>query len=117
MIPFPPSGAHGKLDYTPSCVGWIAVTPAGATGWIFIFAGAASSWAGRGQLLPSLSSTEAELYGLGTGVCDMLGCVLTLEDMLVVFKAPVTVLTDSRGARLISDDHAASARTRHVHRR
>ena len=71
----------------------------------------------RGQLLPSLSSTEAELYGLSTGVCDLLACVQTLEEMLVVFTAPVTVLTDSRGARLISDDHAASARTRHVHRR
>uniref|UniRef100_A0A7S0Q4R2 Uncharacterized protein n=1 Tax=Coccolithus braarudii TaxID=221442 RepID=A0A7S0Q4R2_9EUKA len=46
----------------------------------------------------------------------MLVSVQTLEEMLAVFKAPVTVFPDSRGARLISDDHAASTRTRHLHR-
>jgi hypothetical protein len=34
------------------------------TGWLFMFGGAAVSWAVRGQTLPSLSSAESELYGL-----------------------------------------------------
>ena len=78
---------------------------------------AAASWAVRGQTQPSLSSTESELYGLSTGVCDLLLCVQVLEEMGTVFIAPVTLLTDSRGARLVSLDCAAAARTRHVHRR
>ena len=87
------------------------------SGWLFMFAGAAASWAVRAQVLPSLSSTESELYGLSTGVCDLLVCVQVLEEMGVVFVVPVTLLTDSRGARLLSLDEAASARTRHIHRR
>ena len=50
-------------------------------------------------------------------MCDLLVCVQVLEEMGVVFVVPVTLLTDSRGARLLSLDEAASARTRHIHRR
>lgn len=87
------------------------------TGWLFMYAGAATAWAVRGQTQPSLSSAESELYGLSTGLCAMLVCVQTLEEMRVVFRAPVPVLTDSRGARLLATDCAAAARTRHIHRR
>jgi hypothetical protein len=87
------------------------------TGWLFMYAGAAVSWAVRGQLSPSLSSTEAELYGLSTGVCDLLVCIYVLEEMGVIFTVPVKVCTDSQGARLIATDAASAARTRHVHRR
>lgn len=87
------------------------------TGWLFVYAGAATAWAVRGQTQPSLSSAESELYGLSTGLCAMLVCVQTLEEMRVVFTAPVPMLTDSRGARLLASDCAAAARTRHIHRR
>ena len=86
------------------------------TGWMFMFGGAAVSWAVRGQVMPSLSSAESELYGLSTGVCDLLMCVQVLEEMGLVFGT-VTVATDSRGARLLAMDCAAAARTRHIHRR
>ena len=82
-----------------------------------MIAGAAASWAVRAQVLPSLSSSEPELYGLSTGVCDLLVCVQVLEEMRVIFKAPVVLCTDSRGARLLTMDQAAAARTRHIHRR
>ena len=87
------------------------------TGWLFMFAGAAVSWAVRGQLAPALSSTEAELYGLSTGVCDMLVCIYVLEEMGIVFQHPVKIMTDSQGASLIASDNASLARTRHIHRR
>ena len=87
------------------------------TGWLVMLAGAAVSWAVRAQLLPSLSSSESELYGISTAVCDLLVTIQGLEEMLIVLTSPVTVLTDSRGARLLHLDESASARTRHVHRR
>ena len=87
------------------------------SGWLFMVSGAAASWAVRAQVLPSLSSSESELYGLSTGVCDLLVCVQVLEEMRVVFTAPVVLMTDSRGARLLTQDQAAAARTRHIHRR
>jgi hypothetical protein len=83
---------------------------------MFMFGGAAVSWAVRGQVMPSLSSAESELYGLSTGVCDLLTCVQVLEEMGFAFGV-VTVATDSRGARLLAMDCAAAARTRHIHRR
>ena len=86
------------------------------SGWMFMFGGAAVSWAVRGQVMPSLSSAESELYGLSTGVCDLLTCVQVLEEMGFTFGT-VTVATDSRGARLLAMDCAAAARTRHIHRR
>ena len=86
------------------------------TGWLMMFAGAAVSWAVRGQVSPSLSSAEAELYGLSTGVCDALTTVQVFEEMGFVF-APVTIATDSRGAHLLAMDCAAAARVRHIHRR
>ena len=58
-----------------------------------------------------------KLYGLSTSVCDLLTSVQVLEEMLIVFNSPITVLTDSRGARLLTDDCAVAARTRHIHRR
>ena len=87
------------------------------TGWLFMFAGAAVSWAVRGQLLPSLSSAESELYGLSTSVCDLLACVQTLEEMGWTVPEAVKLMTDSRGARLLASDSAVAARTRHIHRR
>ena len=87
------------------------------TGWLFMFAGAAVSWAVRGQLQPALSSAESELYGLSTATCDLLTCVQTLEEMQMVFTAPLTLLTDSRGAALLARDCAVAARVRHIHRR
>ena len=49
------------------------------TGWITMMAGAAVMWAVRSQLQPSLSSAEAELYGLSTAVCDVLAFLNVLE--------------------------------------
>ena len=80
-------------------------------------AGAAVMWAVRSQLQPSLSSAEAELYGLSTSVCDLLAFLNVLEEMEVGFHAAVPLLVDSRAARLIAEDCASSARTRHIHRR
>jgi hypothetical protein len=71
----------------------------------------------RPQMLPSLSSSESELYGMSQGVCDILVDVNVLEEMFVSFSGPLLVYTDSRGARLLSLDSAAAARTRHIHRR
>lgn len=86
------------------------------TGWLIMLAGAAVSWAVRGQVLPSLSSAESELYGLSTGTCDLLTSTQVVEEMGLTFPA-VTIATDSRGARLLALDSAAAARTRHIHRR
>jgi hypothetical protein len=80
-------------------------------------AGAAVMWAVRSQLQPSLSSAEAELYGLSTAVCDVLAFVNVLEEMQVGYNGVVSVLVDSRAARLIAEDCASTARTRHIHRR
>ena len=87
------------------------------TGWVFMFAGAAVAWATRAQVLPSLSSAEAELYGISTAVAELLVCVNVCEEMGFVFPGPIVLLSDSRGARLIATDCQAPARTRHIHRR
>ena len=87
------------------------------TGWLIILAGGAISWGSRGQPLPSLSSTEAELYGLSTAVCELLVVLNLLEELGYVIAGAVPVFCDSRGARLIVADCAAPARTRHIHRR
>ena len=87
------------------------------TGWITMMAGAAVMWAVRSQLQPSLSSAEAELYGLSTAVCDVLAFLNVLEEMEVGFKGVISILVDSRAARLIAEDCASTARTRHIHRR
>ena len=87
------------------------------TGWLFVIAGAAASWGSRAQHLPSLSSTEAEVYGLSTGVCDLLTCAHFLEEIGFRSIWPVPLFCDSRGARLLSSDCAAPARARHIHRR
>jgi hypothetical protein len=87
------------------------------SGWLICLAGAAIHWATRGQPMPALSSSEAELYGLSSAVCDLLGFINVLEELQVGFDGPVAILIDSRGARLLAEDAAASARTRHVHRR
>jgi len=87
------------------------------TGWLFMLAGAGVSWSIRAQPLPSLSSTEAELYGLSTAVCDLLIVCNLLEEMGFDVSDAGSVFCDSRGARLLVEDCAAPARTRHIHRR
>ena len=101
---------------------WMAVdadhaTDKSCTGWLFFLAGAAVAWAVRAQPLPSLSSTEAELYGLSTAVCDLLIVVNFLEEVGFDVSTAVPIFCDSRGARLLVADCAAPARTRHIHRR
>ena len=87
------------------------------TGWLVMLAGAAVTWAVRAQTTPALSSAEAELYGLSTGVCDLLIDINVLEEMLVFYKEAIHIFTDSRGARLLAVDVGSSARTRHIHKR
>ena len=79
--------------------------------------GEAVSWAVRWQLLPSLSSTEVELYGLSTAVCDLIVTANVVEEMGYEITGKVKVFCDSRGARLLVADCAATQRTRHIHRR
>jgi hypothetical protein len=87
------------------------------TGWLTCMAGAAVMWAVRAQPLPAISSTEAELYGLSTSVADLLGFLNVLEELEVGYHGTISVLVDSRAARLLAEDCASSARTRHIHRR
>ena len=82
-----------------------------------MLAGAGVSWSTRAQPLPSLSSTEAELYGLSTAVCDLLIVCNLLEEIGFDVSDAISVFCDSRGARLLVEDCAAPARTRHIHRR
>ena len=87
------------------------------TGWVVLLATAGVAWALRGQVQPSLSSTEAELYGISTAVCDLLACINVLEELGFKVRGAVPVFCDCRGARLLVEDSAAPARTRHIHRR
>ena len=87
------------------------------TGWVILLGLAAVLWAVRAQVQPSISSTESELYGLSTAVCDLLACINVAEELGYKLEGPVPVFCDSRGARLLVEDAAAPARTRHIHRR
>ena len=87
------------------------------TGWLFILAGAGVSWGVRSQQQPSLSSTEAEMYGISTAVADLVTCVNVACEMGFTMEGPVEVFSDSRGARLLVSDVASAARCRHIHRR
>ena len=87
------------------------------SGWLICLGGAGIHWAVRAQPLPALSSSQAELYGLSSAVCDLLGFINVLEEFQIKFDGAVAVLIDSRGARLLAEDAAAAVRTRHVHRR
>ena len=51
------------------------------TGWLVMLAAAAAGWGVRAQPQPSLSSTEAELYGLSTSVCELLIFANLLEEV------------------------------------
>ena len=57
------------------------------------------------------------MYGLSTAVCDLLVCVNVISELGVHVEDAVRVLTDSRGAKLLTTDGASSSRTRHIHRR
>ena len=116
------SSMTGEDDTSRATAPWMAVDADHAsdrsyTGWLLMLAGALVAWAMRAQPLPSLSSTEAELYGLSTAVCDLLTVVNFLEEVGYDVTAAVPVFCDSRGARLLVADCAAPARTRHIHRR
>ena len=87
------------------------------TGWLFMLAGAAVSWAVRAQQQPSLSSSEAELYGLSTAVCDLVSMTQLIEFLGIDIPDPVPILSDSRGARLVAEDSSVASRMRHIHRR
>ena len=87
------------------------------TGWLVMLAAAAAGWGVRAQPQPSLSSTEAELYGLSTSVCELLIFANLLEEVGYSISHGIPVFCDSRGARLLVEDCAAPARTRHIHRR
>ena len=51
------------------------------TGWVILLGLAAVLWAVRAQVQPSISSTESELYGLSTAVCDLLACINVAEEL------------------------------------
>ena len=87
------------------------------TGYVFMLAGAAVIWGTRAQVLPSLSSVEAELYGMSTAVAELLVGVYVCEEMGLMFPGPIVVFSDSRGARLIVSECQSPSRTRHIHRR
>jgi len=110
-------GEHDKTGLPHMAVDADHGTERSCTGWLMFLAGAAVSWAVRWQLLPSLSSTEAELYGLSTAVCDLIVTANVIEEIGYEISGKVKVFCDSRGARLLVADCAAPQRTRHIHRR
>ena len=104
-----PQPDDSKQAYDESGGPHMAVDPShgirrSVSGWLICLAGAAIHWATRGQPMPALSSSEAELYGLSSAVCDLLGFINVLEELHLGFDGPVTVLIDSRGARLLAED-------------
>lgn len=103
-------GLHGCSDAD------FAVGPS-TTAYAFMLAGAAIDWLCRLQVSSSLSSAESEFYSLSAAVAEVVFLRNLLQELGVRFSGPTTVYCDSRGARLLASDMAATIRTRHILRR
>ena len=91
------------------------------SGWLFMVSGAAASWAVRAQVLCRRYRRQSQSC-MGSALVSVIywyayRYLRYWRRMRVIFTAPVVLMTDSRGARLLTQDQAAAARTRHIHRR
>ena len=93
-----------------------AVGPS-VTAYVFIMGGAAVVWLCRLQKVSSISSSESEFYALSSCVAMSLHLRNLLEELGEVFNEPMTILCDSRGARMLAMHVQSTSRTRHIHRR
>ena len=66
----------------------------------------------RTQTTVALSSGEAELYALGSGVSEALGLKNFLHELGMV--STITVCTDSSAARSITTRHGVTKQTKHI---
>ena len=66
----------------------------------------------RTQTTVALSSGEAELYAIGTGVAEALGLRNFLHELGIL--STITVCTDSSAARSITTRHGVTKQTKHI---
>ena len=66
----------------------------------------------RTQTTVALSSGEAELYSIGTGVAESLGLKNFLHELGIL--STITVCTDSSAARSITTRHGVTKQTKHI---
>jgi hypothetical protein len=83
------------------------------TGYTFMFAGAAISWASRLQHCVALSSAEAEYLALSEGAREMIWLQRLLGD-LKVHQEEYHLFCDSRSAIFMAHNHSSQRRSKHV---
>ena len=62
----------------------------------------------------ALSSAEAELYAIGSGICESLHIRSVLLESGIASKVNLTVFTDSSSAKTVSSAFGTTRKTRHV---
>jgi len=87
------------------------------TAYVFMLAGAAVLWMCRLQKVPSISSTESEFYSLSSCVAMSVHLRNMVEEAGFPMDGPMSIMCDSRGARMLAKHNRSTPRTRHLHRR
>ena len=67
--------------------------------------------------VPSISSTESEFYSLSSCVAMSVHLRNMVEEAGFPMDGPMSIMCDSRGARMLAKHNRSTPRTRHLHRR
>ena len=84
------------------------------TGYIVAINGCIVSWVSKKQTTIALSTTEAEYMAMSAATQEIKWVNQLLEELNLKQKEPVTLYTDNKSAKAISENDVSHDRTKHI---
>jgi hypothetical protein len=83
-------------------------------GYVIYFCGAPIVWKSKSGKAVTLSSMEAEYYGISECAKELIFLKHVIESMGIKIKLPIVIKTDNVGAIYLSNNYTTSQQTKHI---
>jgi hypothetical protein len=83
-------------------------------GYVIYFCGAPVAWKSKSGRTVTLSSTEAEYFGISECAKELIFLKHVIESMGIKVKLPIIIKTDNVGAIYLANNYTTSQRTKHI---
>jgi len=109
-------GNNGSELYGYSDADWASDpdTRRSTTGYVFQINSGSISWATQKQRTIALSSTESEYMALSECAKHALWTIQVLNNLKIELDLPISIYSDSKGAREIANNNVFHKRTKHI---
>jgi hypothetical protein len=113
-ISYSKSGNAELIGYSDSDYAGDTETRRSTSGWVFILAGAAVSWASKRQPTTALSTTEAEYMAVCSAVQESIYLRTIIKELGLIVDKPTRIWMDNQSAIKLGENAFSNKRAKHI---